>query len=390
MASIRKTKSGRWQARVYKDGRYVSLGTFRTQKEAKVFASNAEEKIYYGHTLNDRERLFEDVAHEWLHEHKRRELKPSTFEQTEVIVRRHVLPYFGRKRIAMIRRPEIKRWMDDYMDKDYSFGSRLKYLSVLKSIFHYALHELEILEKNPSDKLRVPLQDKTEKNKIKYYSMEELNELLTFMEHYKHQRFSDYRLYYMLMIFLSHTGLRISEALALKWSDIEGDKLHVNKQIRRNNNNRPEVTTLKNRSSYRTIKLDQDLLDKLSSFKVTQKECFLKYKRFYRHPDQIIFQNYLGHYLTPSTVRDTIRSICIRNGFKYKGTHAFRHTHAVLLMEAGASLKFISERLGHKTIKTTADTYLDITDKIEEDELQKLTLYRKQSSNVAQSWHTPH
>ncbi|HBZ10889.1 MAG TPA: recombinase XerC [Bacillus bacterium] len=64
-----------------------------------------------------------------------------------------------------------------------------------------------------------------------------------------------------------------------------------------------------------------------------------------------------------------------RQEWKYKGTHGFRHTHAVLLLESGASIKFIANKLEHKTIKTTADTYLDITEKIEEDELNKFASY---------------
>ncbi|WP_328018366.1 tyrosine-type recombinase/integrase [Halalkalibacterium halodurans] len=41
---------------------------------------------------------------------------------------------------------------------------------------------------------------------------------------------------------------------------------------------------------------------------------------------------------------------CKKAGVEYKGTHGFRHTHAVLLLESGASIKFVSKRLGHKTI----------------------------------------
>ncbi|PLR67110.1 recombinase XerC [Bacillus sp. UMB0893] len=49
-----------------------------------------------------------------------------------------------------------------------------------------------------------------------------------------------------------------------------------------------------------------------------------------------------------------------------------------MLLESGASIKFVSQRLGHKTIKTTADTYyLDITEKIEKDELKKFASYTK-------------
>jgi site-specific recombinase XerD len=108
-----------------------------------------------------------------------------------------------------------------------------------------------------------------------------------------------------------------------------------------------------------------------------QNEMILAYKRFHQNEDEIIFQNYLGNYLTPSTVRESIQHYCELAGVEYKGTHCFRHTHAVLLLESGASIKFVSQRLGHKTIKTTADTYLDITEKIEEDELKKFASYTK-------------
>lgn len=385
MATFRKLKSGRWQARVSKDGEEFSIGTFRKKKEAEIEAGKVEERIYYGQALNDRNMLFEEVAKEWLHEHKKINVKESTFEQLEVIVRLHILPYFGNKRIMRIHRPEIKRWIANFGEIDengnekYSYGSRLKYLSVMKSILHYAVHDLEVLEKNPADKLKVPTQDAVEikKKKVKYYSLEELNTLLDFMESYKHQRFPEYKLYYNLMWFLSQTGLRISEALALKWTDLKGNKLTVDKQVRRNNNNHLELTTLKNSSSYRTIKIDEDVVKELKKFRLKQNEVILANENFHKNQDGIIFQNYLGNYLTPSTVRETIQEYCKIAGVGYKGTHGFRHTHAVLSLEAGASIKYVSKRLGHKTIKTTADTYLDITEKIEEDELNKFASYTK-------------
>jgi integrase len=50
-----------------------------------------------------------------------------------------------------------------------------------------------------------------------------------------------------------------------------------------------------------------------------------------------------------------------------------------LLLEAGASIKYVSQRLGHKTIKTTADIYLDVTEKLEEDELSKFASYTRRN-----------
>jgi len=383
MATFRKLKSGKWQARVSREGTEFSVGTFRTKKEAEIEAGKVEERIYYGQTLNDRNMLFSDIANEWLHEHKKATVKESTFEQLEVILRLHIHPFFGYKKAAGIRRQEIKRWLKQYADeKDqhgkekYALGSRQKYLSVLKSILHYAVYELEVLEKNPADRLKVPVQDSVAvKTKVKYYSLEELNKLLDFMKSYKHQRFESYQMYYMLLYFLSQTGLRISEVLALKWTDLEGKRLTIERQTRRNDSNEMMLTTLKNSSSYRTIGLNDELLRELKKFKLRQNEMILSGESFRKNDDGIIFQNFLGNYLTPSTVRDSIRDYCQKAKVSYKGTHGFRHTHAILLLESGASIKFVSNRLGHKSIKTTADTYLDITEKIEEDELKKFASY---------------
>lgn len=390
MATFRKLKSGKWQARVSNEGNEFSIGTFRTKKEAEIEAGKVEERIYYGQTLNDRNMLFEEVAKEWFYKHKKPNLKESTFINLEGFVRLHILPYFGDKKIMRIRRTDIIDWMNLYMNmKDkkgnekYSFGSRSTYLSVLKSIFHYAVHDIEVLEKNPADQLRAPVQDKIMVNKdVKYYSLDELKQLLDFMKTFKHHIFPDYQIFYALIYFLSQTGLRISEALALRWNDVKDDKIIVERQTSRDDNNNLKLTTLKNSSSYRTISLSElqleghdSLLKVLKKFKVKQNELILSNERFVKNKDNIIFQNYLGNYLTPSTLRGSIKRYCNYVGLEYKGTHCFRHTHAVLLLESGATIKFVSQRLGHKTIKTTADTYLDITEKIEEDELKKFASY---------------
>lgn len=113
---------------------------------------------------------------------------------------------------------------------------------------------------------------------------------------------------------------------------------------------------------------------------MVQNEMILKNSTFHKNNDGIIFQNYSGNYLTPSTVRGMLNKYCNGAGVEYKGLHAFRHTHAILLLEAGAKVKFIADRLGHGTTVTTNNTYLDITKKIEKDELLKFVNYTSRRS----------
>ncbi len=63
----------------------------------------------------------------------------------------------------------------------------------------------------------------------------------------------------MIMYFLSQTGLRISEVLALKWTDIHDGKVTVERQTSRGINNKVILKSIKSTSSYHTIGLNPDL-----------------------------------------------------------------------------------------------------------------------------------
>lgn len=77
-----------------------------------------------------------------------------------------------------------------------------------------------------------------------------------------------------------------------------------------------------------------------------------------------------------------MRGHCDNAGVQYKGTHIFRHTHVVLSLEAGADLLFLSRRLGHGTIKTTADSYLDVTPQYGSQELDKITEFFNSQTKI--------
>src|SRR5690625_2991117 len=152
MATFRQLKSGRWQARVFKDGSYKSIGTFPTKKEAKIAAAEAEKRKFYGQTIVDRELIFGDVIDDWF-KHKKRNVKESTLIQLEVIKRLHIETYFKNRKLFQINRSDIVEWIDLYEKKKdnngegYSYGARLKYLNTLKDIFNHAIYEMEILER---------------------------------------------------------------------------------------------------------------------------------------------------------------------------------------------------------------------------------------------------
>lgn len=53
-------------------------------------------------------------------------------------------------------------------------------------------------------------------------------------------------------------------------------------------------------------------------------------------------------------------------GIPFLGIHVTRHTHASLLLEAGASMKEVQDRLRHASIKMTMDTYSHLSQESKE------------------------
>lgn len=159
MATFRRLKSGKWQARVLKGGKQVSIGSFNSKKEAEVKAKDVENKLYYNRTVVNRKILFQEVIDDWF-SHKKRTVKESTLEQLEAIKRLHIEPYFGYRKLFSLNRSDVTEWIESYEGSEkYSYGTRLKHLSTLKDMFYHAMHEMELLDKNPASRLKIARPD---------------------------------------------------------------------------------------------------------------------------------------------------------------------------------------------------------------------------------------
>lgn len=82
--------------------------------------------------------------------------------------------------------------------------------------------------------------------------------------------------------------------------------------------------------------------------------------------NQLVFSNQKNEYLQLSKPRKWLEVIIKQNNLKRITIHGLRHTHASLLLEAGANIKDVQERLGHSSIQITMDLYIHITDKRKE------------------------
>lgn len=384
MASFRKHKNGTWEYRIrYKDRiqnkyREKSKGGFKTKKEAQLAAAQAELEIdQYGFSENGNE-LVSQYFPQWLEIYKKPHVKPITYTVQERNVRLNILPRWGNYKLKEITRIEYQKWINE-LRGHYSEGTVRRIHSIFSSALSDAVHEFRILRENPAVKISVP-KDNDDDKKVKYFTVEQLE---TFLEEVKkpvkNEKYQISIQYYVLFTLLARTGLRIGEALALTWDDInfEEKTLSVNKTLVYPLNSTPYLSTPKSKGSIRTIKLDDQTIKVLKRQKINRNEIYLKYRNYKRPETNIIFHQHEGRWLRTNVVREYFKEICKRANLPILSPHALRHSHAVHLLEAGANIKYVSERLGHASIKTTADIYLHITKKIEDDALDLYQRYTK-------------
>ncbi|MBG9614108.1 site-specific integrase [Bacillus cereus] len=366
MASFRK-RNDKWEYRIrYKEmGKYkeTSKGGFKTKKEAQLAAAKIEEKLANGMNMQNSNLTFNDYMYEWLDTYKKGTVSPRTYYAYHKNIRKYILPAFGNTKLKDLTRICYQQFINTLLETLHK-----QTVNVIHATIHGALHtatvELNILNNNPTDKIQmktrqiVPKQDE-----IKCYDIDELQYFLNFVLHTK-KAFK----YYSLFLFLSRTGLRIGECLALQWEDVDFQKrtLNINKtllSVKRNQS----VTfgPPKNKSSNRVLSLDTTTLNLLNQIKNVQSQNTSKHGYYYSDY-HFIFTHADNACMLPAPVLCFLQRTCREGGFKYITLHGFRHTHAVHLLQSGANIKYVSQRLGHSTIDMTANVYLHVTKSMEE------------------------
>ncbi|HEY2419887.1 MAG TPA: site-specific integrase [Neobacillus sp.] len=375
-----KKKKPNWEYRIYYTNRQtgkqdeISKAGFKTKAEARAAALEEESKVkYYGFSENGAEKVskfFED----WLEVYKKPHVKLNTYAVQEQNVRINILPRWGNYKLNEITRVEYQKWITE-LREHYSEGTVRRIHSIMSTAINDAVHEFNIMRENPLKRIKIPKD--TGENKVKFFTKEQLD---LFLANAKPVINAKYKLsiqYLALFTLMARTGLRIGEALALTWADFDevNKTITVNKTLVHPYKSDAFISTPKTKNSYRTIKLDEDTLKLMKKYKTNQKEVILAYKNYVKSEGNYMFHQQEGRWLRISVVREYFKEVCKRVELPVLSPHALRHSHAVHLLEAGANLKYVSERLGHASVKITADTYLHVTEKIEDDALMIYSKY---------------
>ena len=152
------------------------------------------------------------------------------------------------------------------------------------------------------------------------------------------------------------TGARRGEVLALRWSDIIGTDVSIDRSLCQTKRGLEFKGTKTDEP--RKVGMPPSLVVSLEAHRLRQDEFRKQFGPAYRRDLDLIFANPDGSPLMPNSVSSTVSRVCRRLGLpKGASLHALRHSHASLLLANGVDLATVSERLGHSSVRTTADIY---------------------------------
>jgi integrase len=166
---------------------------------------------------------------------------------------------------------------------------------------------------------------------------------------------------YSLWCLLLTSGLRPGEALALRWSDITKDALHVRRTLvgdGRGNFSIAEAQA-KRKDSIRSVTLPAVTLEVLDAHRKKQAVQILAMGETYER-NGLIFATDTGTVLDPCNVSKRWKRMLKLAGLPAVRLYDTRHSHATALLTKGVNLAWVSDRLGHSDVKLTKDVYAHV------------------------------
>lgn len=280
----------------------------------------------------------EELGNQWLEKVKKPTLTPQSYYLLEHQFTGHLYPYLGDRQVQHLTKDEIETFYQKSFQGNFSPKTIDNFRKRFKSLLEYAVEENIILV-NPHSKAIVR-KPKTV-SKVQAYTEAEQAKIIKYL---KANQTTENILFYLLLT----TGMRVSEACALQWSDVDFKEKSVNitKSVVHADGYNKIQSHPKTASSVRKVYVTETQVKVLKVCRQT----------FNQESSQIFTQNG-GTIFTSKYLRPRWQKICAELGIPYYGIHCLRHTFATRALEKGVDIKTVSAILGHKSVVTTMNLY---------------------------------
>lgn len=233
-------------------------------------------------------------------------------------------------------------------------GYRQRFLTMLRWAYENDhIERIEVMDKFPKF-----AEETTKKERIQDKFLEDF-ELAKLIDAMKHEEWR------LVTRFLSLSGLRIGEFIALDKSDVDLDNLEIRITKTFNANRGGIKDHPKTDCSIREVYIQDELLEAVTEINkyVNEKKMILGFPKC-----KIFFPGDAGGYMHYDAYRKYLKENSALVLGKQITPHALRHTHTSLMTAAGVQLEAITRRLGHADSDITKEIYLHVTKRLKERE----------------------
>lgn len=245
-----------------------------------------------------------------------------SWDTDEGLLRNHILPRFGDRRLDDVHRADIDKMIQTRLDEGAAPGSVNRLLILVRYMYNLALNRWEIpgVKKNPTAKTNCL--DENNQND-RYLSREEIERLGDAMAG------SQNTMLQYIVAFLLMTGARRNEVLHARWGDIDVEKRSWRIPLPKG---KAERHVPLNDGALKILDLVDDATENLRT--------------------DVIFPNLNTRkpYVSIYYAWDTARR---QAGLSEVRLHDLRHTFASILINGGRSLYEVQKLLGHTQVRTT-------------------------------------
>jgi integrase len=265
------------------------------------------------------------------------ERKPTTIQDYSIILRRHLVPFFGERPLAKVGPDDVAAYLLLKRRQGLAANTVRNQLNFLHGIFAFAVKR-GWASTNPVAQVDRPRSDRRLARRIQFLTATELDELIRTVP--DDQLGATERPLYLTA---AMSGLRQGELLALRWSDIDwvAGRIRVADSVTRGALGSP-----KSRRSIRAVPMPDRLAREL--------ERHFQRSAFQGDDDLVFCHPQLGAVLDASKLRKRFARALERAGVRRIRFHDLRHTFGTQMAAAGAPLRAIQEWMGHADHSTTS------------------------------------
>ena len=372
--ALRKSRDGTWIVDVSNGINPISLKQRRIVRKGFKTKKEALEAEQYLRSVELKKKSFNskisiDILYDLLKEEdKINNRKQSYIDTQENNYNRHIKSYFEKvDDVSKLTYEDIYQFREHLRDKNAQNSEKKlspntinKIIILLKKILDVGLRK-GYYKEHPAGLLK-KLQ--IEKAKLNFWTVKEFKHFLTLFND------DEYNIK-LLFTVLFFTGLRLGEALALTWQDIDfsSNTIHITKSVYVNKGI-SHISATKTKAGTRRIIINKKLSQELQYWQQQQKHLLEQFTS-----DSMSLQVFQSSpiTITKNSIEKQYKKILERDAtLKKKRIHDFRHSHASLLINQGEDYLVVKERLGHASITTTIDTYSHLYPSKQKDLADKL------------------